>query len=126
MSMAHMLCPFMTKKCLLRFWLAKDRLKSVSATTNVQHNYFCLLDIDANWLFDYDSGIIKPSDQEPGSHPELINHAVLAVGYGVENGDKFWIIKNSWSTTFGEKGYFRISRGTNALYICKFVRKNQF
>ncbi|KAI6191160.1 hypothetical protein M3Y97_00197900 [Aphelenchoides bicaudatus] len=75
------------------------------------------INIDADYLFDYDSGIIKPNDQEPGSHPELINHAVLLVAYGVENNQPFWTIKNSWGTNFGEDGYFRVARNANALYI---------
>lgn len=75
------------------------------------------INIDASPLFDYESGIIKPKDQEPGLHPEFINHAVLLVGYGVENGTQFWNIKNSWGTTFGEKGYFRVARGVDSLYL---------
>jgi len=75
------------------------------------------INIDADWLFDYDSGILNPDDQDPGAHPELINHAVLLVGYGEENGTKYWIVKNSWSKYFGENGYFRVARGTDRLYL---------
>merc|ERR1712217_795427 len=32
---------------------------------------------------------------------------------GVENGQKYWKVANSWNPYWGEKGYFRIRRGNN-------------
>ena len=40
-------------------------------------------------------------------------HAVKFVGWGVEAGTKYWKVANSWNPYWGEKGYFRIVRGTN-------------
>jgi len=40
-------------------------------------------------------------------------HAVRFVGWGVDNGVKYWKVANSWNPYWGEKGYFRIVRGTN-------------
>ncbi|KAL0849602.1 hypothetical protein ABMA28_013861 [Loxostege sticticalis] len=52
-----------------------------------------------------------------------IDHAVLLVGYGTENGKPYWTIKNSWGSQWGESGYIRISRNQNT---CNLMGSGQF
>ncbi|XP_061820404.2 pro-cathepsin H isoform X1 [Nerophis lumbriciformis] len=46
---------------------------------------------------------------------DKVNHAVLAVGYGVDdnNTTPYWIVKNSWGVAWGVDGYFMIEREKN-------------
>ena len=42
-----------------------------------------------------------------------IDHAVLVVGFGTEEGtgQAFWLVKNSWGAAWGDGGYIKIARG---------------
>ncbi|XP_010939512.2 senescence-specific cysteine protease SAG39 [Elaeis guineensis] len=57
----------------------------------------------------YSSGIFT------GACATDMDHAVTAIGYGkAKDGTKYWLLKNSWGTTWGEKGYMRLQRDVGA------------
>jgi len=67
--------------------------------------------INANNLQFYDNGVINAASCPPaGRGIQSINHAALLVGWGEENGVKYWLVKNSYGLDFGENGYFRLER----------------
>ena len=53
----------------------------------------------------YSKGII--SDEECSKHE--VDSAVAIVGYGIEDGTAYWLIKNSWGTSWGQDGYGKVA-----------------
>lgn len=60
--------------------------------------------IAATDIMSYKGGVFD------GTCSGRVNHAVNVVGYGTEGSKKFWKLRNSWSTGWGEEGYFRFIR----------------
>lgn len=65
------------------------------------------IEADQSVFHDYTGGIIS------SGCGRTLDHGVLLVGYGTENGTDFWVVKNSWGTGWGDAGYVRIARGSD-------------
>jgi len=61
--------------------------------------------VAADTWFSYDNGIFNGCGKDA-----VIDHAVTAVGYGEQDGKKFWVIQNSWGKDWGEAGRIRLER----------------
>lgn len=71
--------------------------------------------VDASEWHNYAGGIFNGCNQE---NPDL-NHGVVLVGYGEEStGEKYWLIRNSWSPSYGEYGYIRVARSDLDNELC--------
>lgn len=89
----------------------EDKLKTLVATYGAAVSYLYASD---RGFGNYANGVFNNCSSQS------INHAVLVVGYGTENGLDFWKVKNSWGSDWGNNGYIKIYRGNNQCGIGKF------
>lgn len=62
-------------------------------------------------LMYYSGGIYSSVAHGQRAEWEPVDHAVLLVGYGSEDGRKYWLLQNSWGHDWGEDGFMRMARG---------------
>ena len=81
------------------------------------------IEADTRYFQSYSSGVLTST-----SCGQNLDHGVLIVGYGEENGQAYWLVKNSWGTTWGEAGYVKIARSssTNDAGVCGIAMEPSF
>lgn len=81
------------------------------------------IEADTRYFQSYASGILTST-----SCGTNLDHGVLIVGYGEDNGQKYWLVKNSWGVTWGDAGYVKIARSesTNDAGICGIAMDPSF
>jgi C1A family cysteine protease len=81
------------------------------------------IEADTRYFQSYSGGVLTSSTC--GTN---LDHGVLAVGYGTENGIDYYLVKNSWGTSWGENGYVKIARSksTNDPGICGIAMDPSF
>jgi len=61
----------------------------------------------------YKSGVLNSS--QCGTQ---LDHAITAVGYGTSGGQEYYIVRNSWGTSWGDRGYINIAATSSGKGIC--------
>lgn len=79
--------------------------------------------VNAEYMQSYQTGILNVSNDQ--CDPTALDHGVLVVGYGqTVGGNKFWIVKNSWGTDWGQDGYVYWDRDTEDM--CGICQQSAF
>jgi cathepsin L len=78
--------------------------------------------VSGNAFFFYGSGIMPASMCASGS----VNHAMLAVGYGVEQGVEYALIQNQWGQGWGEQGLIRVELTNDQTGPCGLYTQNTY
>ena len=105
-------CQFDSAKGVCKFssyFLSTETADEDELAASCEENGVVSIGIDAGlWGFQHYTGGIF---DDPGCTTLFTNHAVAIVGFGVEDGTKYWIVRNSWGPDWGEQGYIRMIRG---------------
>jgi hypothetical protein len=71
----------------------------------------CSIAADNDFTYGYRGGVYR------GKNSTDVDHNVEVVGWGEEGETKFWHVRNSWGTFWGEMGFFKVQRGNNHLML---------
>merc|ERR1711920_1171848 len=55
-----------------------------------------------------------------------LDHGVLLVGYGTEDGKDYWKVKNSWGASWGDHGYIKLLRGKGGSGECGLLKQASY
>jgi len=86
---------------------------SISGETNIMNSILAKGPVSAAFTVYSDFPTYKTGVYRHTSGSQLGGHAVEIVGWGVDSGTKYWLVKNSWNEQWGDGGFFKILRGSN-------------
>jgi C1A family cysteine protease len=99
----------------------KDQVALAAAVS--KHPVAIAIEADTRYFQSYSGGILDST-----ACGTSLDHAVEIIGYGSQNGVDYWIVRNSWGSSWGEDGYVRIKKtsSTNDIGICGVAAEPSF
>jgi cathepsin L len=100
---------------------SKDQVSLMAAVA--KQPVVIAIEADTRYFQSYSGGILDST-----ACGTSLDHAVEIIGYGSENGVDYWTVRNSWSSSWGEQGYFRLKKtsSTNDIGICGLAAEPSF
>ena len=99
-----------------KYWSVPGHITTGGTEDNIKYVIYKWGPVTAGFVIYPDFYTFDPKTtiyQWNGEGNKISGHAVEIVGWGEENGIKYWIIKNFWGPEWGDDGYFRMIRGIN-------------
>lgn len=99
---------------MILFYFSAQTVYSIhSSEDTIKHELFKNGPVEADFevyadFVNYRSGVYQHT-----TGGMLGGHAIKMLGWGVEDGVKYWLCANSWNDDWGENGFFKILRGSN-------------
>jgi C1A family cysteine protease len=93
-----------------------DNARAMQAELVARGPIVCSIATPDAFVYKYDGGIF---DDHNKSTIDDVDHDVSIVGYGEDEGTgrPYWLVRNSWGSYWGTRGFFKIPRGENALWV---------
>eukprot|EP00331_Platyophrya_macrostoma_P029686 CAMPEP_0176451048 /NCGR_PEP_ID=MMETSP0127-20121128/27561_1 /TAXON_ID=938130 /ORGANISM="Platyophrya macrostoma, Strain WH" /LENGTH=791 /DNA_ID=CAMNT_0017838943 /DNA_START=26 /DNA_END=2401 /DNA_ORIENTATION=+ len=97
---------YYAKSWSTRWYMSVDSIKAEIFANGPLESAFTVYED----FMSYKGGVYKHT-----TGAELGGHAIKIIGWGNEDGQDYWLVANSWGTSWGENGYFKMAIGTSAM-----------
>lgn len=112
------LCPYAATSELANMGFVRAKLDHLISIPyeyieNFLELYPILVNIDEGGDFIFYGGGVYDGRS---CRPEAANHSVMLIGHGREDGEEYWLIRNSHSSMWGENGYMKLNKNSDCIF----------